>query len=159
MTRPSPGTWKPASRSSVLAHGKRSDISVGPISSTSSPRWRWKAATRRYSWSRSASAAASISPTGLNPVDTPGLGLEPGVEVAGVQPDAGADVSEVEPKQVISPAACHVVPLVSRSRSSSDDVGPAFVGEVVGDRAADHAATDDDDPGPVGQLGESHRPT
>ena len=38
-----------------------------------------------------------------------------------------------------------------------DDVGPALVGEVVGDRAPDHAATDDDDAGPVGQLGESHR--
>ena len=62
-------------------------------------------------------------------------------------------VSEVEPKQVISPAACHVVPLVSRSRSSSDDVGPALVGEVVGDRAPDHAAPDDDDAGPVRQSG------
>ena len=36
------------------------------------------------------------------------------------------DISEVEPKQVISPAACHVVPDVSRSRSSrSTSVQPA----------------------------------
>ncbi len=71
FTRPSPGTWNPASRSSVLAQGKRSDISRGEISSTSSPRCRWKAATRRYSSSRASSAAASIRPTGLKPVACP----------------------------------------------------------------------------------------
>ena len=36
-------------------------------------------------------------------------------------------VSDVDPKQVISPAACHVVPEVSRSRSSSStSVHPAW---------------------------------
>ena len=32
-------------------------------------------------------------------------------------------------------------------------VGPASVGEVVGDGAADHAPTDDDDAGTLGELG------
>ena len=71
FTRPSPGTWKPASRSSVRAQGNSSAISRGEISSTSRPRCRWNAATRRYSCSRSSSAAASIRPTGLKPVATP----------------------------------------------------------------------------------------
>ena len=71
LTRPSPGTWKPASRSSVRAQGNSSAISRGEISCTSSPRCRWKVATRRYSSSRASSAAASISPTGRKPVAWP----------------------------------------------------------------------------------------
>ena len=31
------------------------------------------------------------------------------------------------------------------------------MGQVVGNGAPDHAATHDHDPGPLGQLGESHR--
>ncbi len=71
LTLPSPGTWKPASRSSVFAHGNRSAISRGEISSTSSPSCRWNAATRRYSSRRASSAAASMRPTGLKPVAWP----------------------------------------------------------------------------------------
>ena len=63
------------------------------------------------------------------------------------------EVSDVEPNVTISPAACQVVPDVSRSRSSEHDVLPAHVRQVVGDRAADDAAADDDDAGPCGQLG------
>ena len=59
---------------------------------------------------------------------------------------------EVEPKQVISPAACHVVPEVSRSRSSSTTSVQPEVGEVVGDRGADDAAADDDDTRPLRQA-------
>ena len=61
-------------------------------------------------------------------------------------------VSEVEPKQVISPAACHVVPEVSRSRSSTTTSVQPGMGQVVGDRAPDHPASDDDDTGAGGEL-------
>ena len=66
------------------------------------------------------------------------------------------EVSDVEPNVTMSPAECHVVPDVSWSRSSSDDVGPARVGQVVGDGAADHAAPHDDDAGALGQDGIRH---
>ena len=151
LTRPSPGTWKPARRSSVRASGNSSAISQGPISSTSRPCTRWKAATRRYSSSRSASAAASMSPTGLKPVATPGLGLEPGVEVARGQPQPGARLAR-------GPEAGHEprgVPRRARGQPvalQDEHVGDPEVGQVVGDRGADDTPTDDDDPRPSGQA-------
>ena len=95
-------------------------------------------------------------PDRLEPGGHPGLGLEPGVEVAGVQPDAGAGLggraeAGHQPGRVPRRTAGEPVAL------DDHDVGPAFVGEVVGNRAPDHAATDDDDTGPVRQRGESHR--
>ena len=60
------------------------------------------------------------------------------------------EVSDVEPNVTISPAACHVVPEVELVALEQHDVGPARVGEVVGDRAADDAAADDDDAGASG---------
>ncbi len=99
-----------------MAQGKSAFISAGEISSTSRPRWRWNAATRRYSSSRSASAAASISPTGLKPVAWP-VSASNRAYSSREYSRIDVDVSENDPKHVISPAACHVVPLVSRSRS------------------------------------------
>ena len=87
----------------------------------------------------------------------PGLGLEPRVEVTGVQPDPGAGLRG-------RPEARHQPGRVPRRTAGEpvalqhDDVGPALVGEVVGDRAPDHAAPDDDDTGPVRQCrGRGHR--
>ena len=91
-------------------------------------------------------------PDGLEPGGHTGLRLEPGVEVAGVEPDAGAGLgggaeAGHQPGRVPRRTAGEAVAL------EEHDVGPAFVREVVGDRAADHAATDDDDTGPVRQSG------
>ena len=57
--------------SSTRASGNSRLTSAGEISSTSTPQWRLKAATRRYSSSRSASAATSMKPTGMKPVAWP----------------------------------------------------------------------------------------
>ena len=61
------------------------------------------------------------------------------------------EVSDVEPKVTISPAECQVVPEVSWSRSSRTTSVQPHVREVVGHRAADDAAPDDDDLGALGQ--------
>ena len=56
------------------------------------------------------------------------------------------DVSDVDPNVTISPAACQVVPDVSRSRSSSTTSFQPMLREVIGHRGADDAAPDHHDP-------------
>ena len=151
LTRPSPGTWKPAMRPSMSACGKSSAISRGPISSTSSPRRRWKVATRRYSSSRSAVTHRLDDAHRTEARGQPGLGLEPGEEVARVQADAGQGLARRpeaghQPGRVPGRAAGQAVAL------DEHDVGDPLVGEVVGDRGADDPATDDDDAGAGGEL-------
>ena len=65
------------------------------------------------------------------------------------------EVSDVDPNVTIRPAACQVVPEVSRSRSSSS-TSQTEVSEVVGDRRADHPTADHDDAGTAGQVGVHH---
>ena len=84
-----------------------------------------------------------------------GLGLEAGVEVAGVarHPQRGlvdhAGAGDQSGRVPRGPGR-EVVPL------DEDDVGDAERAEVVGDAAADHAPTDDDDAGPRRKV--SHEP-
>ena len=89
-----------------------------------------------------------------------GLLLEPRVEVTGVQPDRGRGLRR-------RPEAGHQARGVPRGAGGEavaleqDHVGPAGMGEVVGDGAADHAPADDDDAGTVGELSPGrggHRP-
>ena len=61
-------------------------------------------------------------------------------------------VSEVEPKHVISPAACQVVPRGQPIALDHDHVGPPGVSEVIGDRATDDTAADDDDTGALWEI-------
>ena len=89
-------------------------------------------------------------PHRLEPGRHPGLGLEPRIEVAAVEPDARAGLRRRaeaghQPGRVPRRTAGQPVTL------QQSDVGPPLVGEVVGDRAPDHAAPDDDDAGAVGQ--------
>src|SRR5262249_17057132 len=96
-------------------------------------------------------------PDRLEPGRHPGLGLEPGIEGTAVQPDAGAGLprgAEAGPQ----PRGVARRTPGQRISFEYDDVGPALVSEVVGDRAPDHAAPDDDDAGPVRQSrGRGHR--
>ena len=57
--------------SSVRASGKSSFTFAGEISWTSTPQYRLNAVMRRYSSRRSLSAATSMKPTGLKPVESP----------------------------------------------------------------------------------------
>ena len=94
-----------------------SRTSAGLSSCTSTPQYRLNAATRRYSSSLSLSDATSMKPTGENPVAMP---VSPGRMLrysSFVYLRISVDVSDRDPKVTISPAACHVVPLVSVSRS------------------------------------------
>ncbi len=82
----------------------------------------------------------------LEPGRQPGLGLEPGVEVAGVLAQLGRCL-RCRPERHHQPCG---VPRGARSELIALDqhgVGPAQVSEVIGDRRADHPAPDDHDPG------------
>ena len=118
FTRPSVGVWKAARMSSVRAIGNSSPTSRGLISCTSTPQCRLNAETRRYSSRRPASAATSISPIGRKPVAWP-VSASSREYRSLVYIRSSVEVCEVEPNVTIRPAACHVVPEVSRSRSSS----------------------------------------
>ncbi len=90
-----------------------------------------------------------------------GLLLEAGVEVAGVEPDRGRGLrggAEAGHQAGGVPGGAGGEPVALEE----DDVGPARVREVVGDRAADDASADDHDAGTLGHLapGRSggHRP-
>jgi hypothetical protein len=95
-----------------------SATSAAEISCTSTPQYRLNADTRRYSSSRSASVAISMNPTGLNPVARP-VSASSRLYSALVYLRISVEVSDVDPNVTMSPAACHVVPEVRRSRSSS----------------------------------------
>src|SRR5262249_56346534 len=84
-----------------------------------------------------------------------GLGVEAGVEIAGVLAHLGGGLgggaeADHEPGGVPGGAGGDAVAL------EEHDVFPAHVGEVVSDRAADDAAADDDDAGALGQDDFSH---
>ena len=87
-----------------------------------------------------------------------GLGLQPGVQLAGVQPHRRRRLRERpearhQPRRVPRRAAGQPVAL------EEDHVAaPPEVGEVVGDRGTDDAAPDDDDAGTGGEFG-SHGST
>src|ERR1700716_241986 len=72
---------------------------------------------RRYSSSRSLSDATSMKPIGANPVAWP-VSASRRLKRAREYLRISVEVSEVEPKVTMRPAACQVVPEVSRSRSS-----------------------------------------
>ena len=80
------------------------------------------------------------------------LRLEPGVEVAGVEPQARARLAR-------GPEAGHQaggVPRRARGEAvalEDEHVGDPQVGQVVGDGGADDASTDDDDARPGGERG------
>ena len=79
-----------------------------------------------------------------------GLGLEPGVEIARVLAHlrrglGGRAEGHHEPRRVPGGARGEAIAL------EEDDVLPAHVAEVIGDGAADDAATDDDDAGALGK--------
>ena len=99
-----------------------------------------------------------MNPTCLNPVASP-VSASSRPYRSRVYWRIWVEVSEVEPKVTISPAACQVVPEVSRSRSSSTTSVQPSCGEVVGDRGADDPAADDDDAGPLGVLTSSAHAT
>ena len=85
-----------------------------------------------------------------------GLRLQPLVQLAGVldQPGAvlrGAQLADQAGR--VPGRAAGQLPLLEQQH-----VGPAQLGQVVGDAGADHAAADDDDPGPGGGLGWRKRP-
>jgi hypothetical protein len=91
-------------------------------------------------------------PDRLEPGGQAGLGLQPGVEIAAVEPDRRRGVrrraeTRHQPGRVPGRAGGEPVAL------QDDDVGPAQVGQVVGDRRADDSPADDDDAGPGGQVG------
>ena len=81
----------------------------------------------------------------------PGLGLEPGVEVGGVFREPGPVLARLqlpdEPRRVPGGARGELLAL------QQHHVGPAELGQVVGDGAAGDAAADDDDAGGGGQIG------
>ena len=79
-----------------------------------------------------------MKPTGLKPVACP-VSASSRAYRSRVYLRSSVEVSEVEPNVTISPAACQVVPEVSRSRSSSTTSFQPSVREVVGDRGADDA--------------------
>ena len=67
-----------------------------------------------------------MRPTGLKPVAWP-VSSSSRAYRSREYSRIAVEVSDVDPKQVISPAACHVVPEVRRSRSSSTtSVQPAW---------------------------------
>lgn len=79
-----------------------------------------------------------------------GLGFEPGVEIAAVEADRGRGVR----RRAEAGHQAGRVPGGAGGESvafEDDDVGPAEVGEVIGDRGADDPAPDDDDSGSFGQ--------
>ena len=89
------------------------------------------------------------SPADPIPRRQPGLLLEPGVEVGGVLHEARACLGGTQladqARRVPGRAAGEGALL------EQDDIGPAEVSQVVGDRRADDSAADDDHAGPVGQ--------
>ena len=96
-----------------------------------------------------------MKPTGLKPGRLPGLGLEPGVEVARVLAHLGRGLGgraegDHQPGRVPGGARGEPVAL------EQHHVLPAHVGQVVGDRAADDAAADDDDARALGQDRVAH---
>ncbi|OPZ55105.1 MAG: hypothetical protein BWY91_01257 [bacterium ADurb.BinA028] len=79
-----------------------------------------------------------------------GLGFEPGVEIAAVEADRGRGVR----RRAEAGHQAGRVPGGAGGESvafEDDDVGPAEVGQVIGDRGADDPAPDDDDSGSFGQ--------
>ena len=83
----------------------------------------------------------------------PGLGLERVVELGGVLHEPGPGLRG--PQRTHQP--CRVPGGAARQRPllEQHQVGETELGQVVGDRAADHSPTDDDDPRPLRKL--NHR--
>ena len=88
-------------------------------------------------------------PDPLEPGGDPGLRLEPGVEVAGVEPQRGARLARGAEAGHQARRRARWCREVSRSRSSTSTSVDPEVGQVVGDRGADHAAPDDHHPRPL----------
>ncbi len=157
LTRPSPGTWKPASRSSVLAQGNRSAISPRRDLLDLQPEVPLEGGDPAVLLQAVRVGRRLDQPDRLEAGGLPGLLLQPRVEVAGVQPDRGRGLRG-------RPEAGHQARGVPGGAGGEpvaleqEHVGPAGVGEVVGDGAADDAAADDDDAGTVGEFG-SHGST
>ncbi len=130
--------------SSVRASGNSRFTSDGEISCTSTPQKRLNAATRRYSSSRSASAATSMNPTGLNPVACPVIGFELAVEIARVLAHLGRRLGrgpERHHQAGRMPGRAGREPVALQQHH----VLPAHAGEVIGHRGADDAAPDHHD--------------
>ena len=85
-----------------------------------------------------------------------GLRLESGVEVAAVEADRGRGVrrrTEAGHQAGRVPGGAGREPVAFED----DDIGPPQMGQVIGDRRADDASADDDDPGSRGQRRWRHR--
>ena len=84
----------------------------------------------------------------LEPGGHPGLGLQAGVEVTGVQPQPGAGLAggaEARHQACCVPRRARGEPVALEQEHVADPE----VGQVVGDRRADDAAPDDDHPDPL----------
>ena len=142
--------------SSTRASGNSVFTSAGEISCTSTPHQRLKAATRRYSSRRSASAATSMKPTGLNPVAWPVSASSRAIEIAGVFPQLGRRLgggaeSDDQPGRV--PRRARGEPIALQQH----DVLPAHVRQVIGDRRPDDAAAHHNHTCAIRQHRSSHR--
>ena len=82
------------------------------------PMYRLNVETRRYSSSRPSSDASSMKPTGLKPVASP-VSASSRRYSSVVYWRSSVEVDDVLPNVTINPAACHVVPDVNWSRSTS----------------------------------------
>ena len=103
--------------SSVRANGHSAATSAGEISWSSTPKPRANAASRRSASSRAGVVASEMWPIGRKPVARPVSASSPSYRSREYRL-IHREVSSAMPAEVIRPAACQVVPDVSRSRSS-----------------------------------------
>ena len=118
LARPSVGVQKPDTMPRVSISGNLSLISAGDSSNRSTPCERTKLASRFSTSRRVASQARWMWPHWRKPVESPVSDCRSMYSwrvYCSIQIRVSVDI----PPEAISPAACHVVPEVSLSRSSS----------------------------------------
>ena len=138
---PSAGMWMAPARSPTSISGYSSLASAGDSSWTSRPQARPIAAWRLSSVEAALGAREADAAVLLEAGRLPGLGLEPEVQLGGIlreprQVGRRAQLPD-QPGGVPGRAAGQLLAL------EQHHLAPAELGQMVGDRAADHPAADD----------------
>ncbi len=155
-SQPSVGSQTAPRTPSVDISGKRSCASSAVIRSSGSPKVFAQPAWRRNSSNRSGVEARRSEPTSCHDGSIAGLGGESPVQLGPVHHHPGE--RDRAPQLADEPGRVEGRPGGQLGPVDEDDVRPAQLGQVIGDRGAADTAADDDGPGVLDHPGEPPAP-